>query len=273
MSTATTTAHRDGAALAYRVIGKPSHELPPLLMVMGWTGVKEDWDSLPQTLGQKRQVVVFDNRGIGESTVTEGPYSMEQLADDAMAVAEQAGLQTFDLMGISMGGMIAQTLALNYGPRIRRLVLGCTTHGGPRQVLPDGGPMSVLQNTHGKDRRAMSEALLSINIPADFRAANPAIWEALVERSMTHKRPMRGIVHQLGAIMGFDVADRLSQITTPTLVVHGTADALLPYGNGQLLERGIRGSRLHTLEGAGHMFWITHPEQTARTLSHFLDAA
>ena len=99
------------------------------------SGVKEDWHALADALAQSRRVLVFDNRGMGESDTPKDPYHMEQFVNDTLQLAAHVGFTTFDLMGISMGGMISQQVALSAPPgKIRRLILGCTYHGGMRPV-------------------------------------------------------------------------------------------------------------------------------------------
>jgi pimeloyl-ACP methyl ester carboxylesterase len=224
-------------------------------------------------LATDRPVVVFDNRGMGESDVPEGPYSIEQLADDAFAVADAVGWRRFHLLGISMGGMIAQTMALMAGDRIERLVLGCTSHGGADQTAPEPGVMASLRPAPGAPRREMVGNMLRVNYTPEWIAADPSRFERMIDLSLAYRRSMRGLMHQMGAIMGFDVSVRIAGIDRPTLVVHGDRDVLLPWPNAASIAGKIPGAQLHTLRGAGHLFWDVDEGESARVIAAFLRGA
>lgn len=260
--------------LAYQVLNPDLASLP-LVMVMGWTGVKEDWESLSEAAAADRPILVFDNRGMGESSVPDGAYTMDMLAQDAVRLAEQVGWKRFHLLGISMGGMIAQTIALTVPDRIEKLVLGCTHFGGRQVVQPLPEILNVFQAAMGAnskivDVRAYVRNLMPVNYTAAWAKANPARIEELIERSLRYRRSRRGMMSQLSAVLGFNASEKVSAIPHETLVVHGTGDNLIPYENGVRLAKKIPHARLHSLPDAGHVFWDMDSGASALAIREFL---
>jgi pimeloyl-ACP methyl ester carboxylesterase len=262
----------DDVTLAYQVLGD-DRQATPLLMIMGLTGVKEDWAALPAQLAADRQVLIYDNRGMGESSVPDGPYTIEMLAEDARKLLEHIDWPKAHVFGISMGGMIAQTLALKEPGRIEKLVLGCTAHGGRTQALPGPDALAAFQVNPTDQPRDIVRRFMWVNFTDDWIAKNPTAYEQLIDESMTYRRSRRGMMHQLGAIMTFDVAEKITGIEHETLVIHGREDRLLPYPNAELIAAKIPRCTLIDLPNAGHMFWRMDEGESARTVREFLKGA
>ncbi len=259
----------DDLKLAYRLLNEGADH-DPVLMIMGWTGVKEDWRSLAAALAERHPTVVFDNRGMGESTITEGPYTIAQLAADARRLLDHLGWEKAHVVGISMGGMIAQQLALDAPERVHRLVLGCTMHGGTGHVPPDAETLAGMQISGPvTDPRDILRATLRINFTEAWIAADPARFERIVENSLPYRRSRRGLFAQLQAILEFDLEHRIGEIQAPTLVVHGTGDRLIPCANAEKIASRIPDSRLLTLPDAGHLFWDMDEGRAAREILEF----
>jgi len=239
----------------------------PLLLIQGMSGTHLTWgEPFLARLRSDFDCVVFDNRGIGNSDEVEAPFTIADLAADAVAVMDAAGLETAHVLGISMGGMTAQELALAHPDRIRSLTLGCTYCGGLGSSLiapEDAGPLLEAMGSGDLDRTL--KAMYAVNLSPDFRAEEShfadftAMAKALPARQQT-------VQLQIGAIGGHDTQARLAEIATPTLVVHGTEDKMIPVANGKLIASLIPGSRLEVLEGIGHMFWWEQPERSAELL-------
>jgi pimeloyl-ACP methyl ester carboxylesterase len=236
-------------------------------MIQGLGYGRHGWGQSPAILARRFRVVVFDNRGFGESAVTAGPYTTPQLARDALAVLDAAGIDEANVVGISLGGMIAQELALAAPERVRKLVLCSTTAGGPNAVPM---PQQTVELMAGAPQLDPAEALrlfvvnaLSPDPPEDlveeivaYRAANPpdpAGWFALAGAGAAH-----------------DAMARLGEIRAPTLVVHGTADNVVDAGNASLLAEGIPGARLELFEGVGHLLPWERPGEFTRLVEEFL---
>lgn len=262
----------DDVTLAYRILNH-GHEATPLLMIQGLTAVKEDWADLADQLAEDRPVLVYDNRGMGESSVPDGPYTIEQLARDGLRMLDHVGWSRAHVMGISMGGMIAQELALLAPGRIDKLVLGCTGHGGASHVWPGQEVLSSFLIQPGEAPRDVVARLMRINFTDAWIAAHPDAFAAVVDEALGFRRSRRGMAGQVGAIMSFDVAERISGIAHETLVVHGREDRLLPYPNAELLAAKIPQSTLFTLPNAGHMFWRMDEGESARVIREFLRGA
>lgn len=271
-STSTRFLTRDGVRLAYQVYGAADADAAPLVMIMGLAGVKEDWRQLAPELAADRPVLVMDNRGIGESEVPAGPYTMSQFVDDVLAIMDEVGWAQADVLGISMGGMIAQQLVLTRPARVRRLVLGCTMHGGPRQVPPSPAVLQALMPQRGVDPRSAHRQALGVNYTPAWIEAQPERFEALLEENLRYRRPARGIMAQMQAIQKFDVENELARIENPALVLHGDEDQLLPLPNGESLASSIPQARLHVLHRCGHLFWHMNPTESLHVIRTFLDA-
>jgi pimeloyl-ACP methyl ester carboxylesterase len=237
----------------------------PLLLIAGIPAIADDWRALAEPLSESRRVIAHDNRGSGRSTVTAGPYSTRQLAGDAVALLDALDIARADVFGMSMGGMIAQELALGWPERVDRLILGCT-HAGVRNAAPqprDAGRAFSLQT----DDWALRMRTLA---PYAFaRTVDPALLRAFIEKKSGDVQDLAGYAAQIQAVLGHDTADRLALIAAPTLVVTGDDDRVIPAASSEIFEL-IPDSTLRTIAGAGHLFFIEQPQLTLRLLRAFL---
>ncbi len=258
----------DDAELAWSSIGDGPKTIVLIMGLGGWSG---DWGSeFTAPLANEHRVVLFDNRGTGTSSRSPGPYSLEQLARDAAAVIEQVAGERAHVLGVSMGGMIAQLVALEHSRRVDRLVLMSTHCGGARALMPLPHVLPTLFPTPGTPADVIVRTRMSAIAAPGWAENNPRAVEDRVHASLRAPTPTRTYRAQLDAIMQSDRYTRLDEIDAPTLVVHGDVDALIPYGNGELLARQIPNAKLHTLRGVGHLPMWEAPEQTAGAVIDFL---
>jgi pimeloyl-ACP methyl ester carboxylesterase len=248
----------------YEVAGPAS--APPLLLVMGLGFSSRAWDRLPARLNETFRVVVFDNRGTGRSKTRRGLWRTRQMADDAAAVLDAAGIPRASVFGISMGGMIAIELALNHPHRIHRLALGATLAGWPRSKKPTLATITalLLANLRGGGAISRLGPLLvsSASLESDF--AEFARWIASAEPADLWTRTA-----QFAAVALHRADGRVAGIRAPTLVITGDRDLLVPPENSRLLARTIPGARIHELAGAGHCFPVERLEETVSRLTEF----
>jgi pimeloyl-ACP methyl ester carboxylesterase len=214
--------------------------------------------------------VVFDPRGVGESTFTPGPYTMAQLAADAVAVLGAAGVDSAAVWGASMGCMVAQHVALLHPARVSRLLLACTSCGGPHAVPPSREAANAVL---GKGARTPGEAYriaCTVLYAEDWRAAHPEFIEAEIAERERH--PVRGGVFsaQQAAVRGHDTWDQLASIAAPTLVLHGTADLVVPWPNARILTERIPDAALDAFAGRGHLFFHETPHASANVILNFV---
>ena len=240
----------------------------PMLLIMrlGWPS--QGWHRLRPALSEKYRTIAMDNRGVGRSEVPAGPYSIAQMAADAAAVLNAARVNTAHILGVSMGGMIAQEFALQYPNKVRSLILGCTAAGGPEAVRAEEEALRVLM-TRGNDADEFA------------RAINPFIYDAgtspqIVEEDTAVRRKWYatadGYFAQLQAVMAWEAYSRLQQIAAPTLVIHGENDRLVPAENGKRIAARIPGAKLVLIPGASHIFTTDQPVLAQKAILDFLDA-
>lgn len=244
-------------------------EGPALLLIAGLPATAKDWRPFAERLADSFTVVSFDNRGSGRSDKPESYYSIEGFADDAANLIEELGIEAPHVFGFSMGGMIAQELAIRHGDSISRLVLGCTDPGGERAVQP-AEEVAEGFTYEGDDWGHRVRLLAPHAFAPDFRESNPEAYEAFVEAKTEDVQPLYAYRRQLGAAVRHDAYDRLGEIDNPTLVITGTEDAAVPPENSEFLHQEIPDSRLEYVPDAGHLFFIEKPEETAAILKSFL---
>jgi pimeloyl-ACP methyl ester carboxylesterase len=236
----------------------------PLLLIMGMSGTHLHWGKpFLAELEQSFDVVAYDHRGVGQSSRVEAPFTIADLADDALALMDALELESAHVMAISMGGMVAQELALRHPERIRTLVLGCTYPGGPGSSLTDQEVIAELTAAMlSGDREQAIRAGWKVNVSSAF-AAGQADYQAFAE--IAHQLPVAVpvIMAQAQAVGGHDTSARLPQMRIPTLVIHGTADRMLPSSNGEVIAAAIPGARLELMEGVGHLFFWEEPQRSA----------
>jgi 3-oxoadipate enol-lactonase len=241
----------------------------PLLMVMGLSFSMAMWRELRGIMAHHFRTILFDNRGVGKSDVPLRPWSMSAMARDAACVMDAAGVESSHVFGISMGGMIAQELALSEPARVRKLVLGCTQCGGPRAVRPDREVRRVfLRPLLSKEKRmeAFTPFLYDPQTPRERIEQDRAVLRLNYVR-------LRGSIAQLAAILRWQSYDRLPRIASPTLVIHGDSDRLVPPENGRMIAERIPGARFVSLPHAGHIFPTDQPERTLAEILGFLTGA
>ena len=243
----------------------------PLLLIMGLGATLEWWQRLIPVLSPRYRTLVYDNRGVGRSDIPPGPYPIPAMADDAAAVLDAAGIESAHVFGASMGGMIAQELALNHPWRVRSLILGCTACGGAQAVPASREVGAAL----GARKTMTREEAMWAMAPYIFDAGTPRqrVAEDIAVR-LQAKVTNDGYFAQLAGIRAWSgTHDRLAGLTMPTLVIHGETDQLVPAENGRVIARAIPGSRLVMIPNASHIFFTDQFEATTGALLSFLDQA
>lgn len=257
-----------GAEIFYRLEG----EGPPLLLIRGYGSHSGWWDPLfLEPLRQRFRLILYDHRGTGGSTHLRGEYSMRRLADDAASLLLGMGLEGVGVFGLSMGGMVAQELALGYPSLVGGLVLGATHCGGERAVPPrPEAARALAERAAGKG--VGREWLQAVFTPA-FAAGERETVRRYLERAALDPVPPEIVEMQKRAVAEFDSWERLPRVAAPTLVLHGEDDAVVPADNARRLAGRIPGARLELLPGVGHDFTVQAPRRSARLLLGFLQPA
>ncbi len=259
----------DGTRLHYQVTGRRGN--PPVLFIQGLGADKHGWDLQRFGLAWALRSIALDNRGAGRSDKPHGAYTLDQMADDAVAVLDDADVDTAHVVGASMGGAISQLLALRHPERVRSLTLTCTScrnHQWRRELLAGWGATA---RQHGMGSMTREAARWVIG-PRSFRRIMPAIgWLG----PLAFGRPAHAFGAQVDAILAADegLATRLGTITVPTLVVVGNQDILTPRGDSEELAELIPTAELVVISGAAHGLMIEHASTFNRILLDFLQRA
>ncbi len=259
----------DGTRLHYQVTGRPG--APPVLFIQGLGASKSGWILQRLATAPWYQAVALDNRGAGRSDKPHGVYSLEQMADDAIAVLDHAGVETAHVVGASMGGVISQILAVKYPERTRSVTLACTAAANwPwREELLAEWRDTALRRGMGE---MSAEAARWVIGPRSLRRYFPAIgW--LGPLALT--RPHHSFAGQVDAILDAPVefADRLEEIDVPVLVLVGNQDVLTPRADSEDLVERIPTAELVVISGAAHGFMVEHATTFNRVLMEFLGRA
>ena len=254
--------------LSYSVSGSgPS----TVLLIMGLGGRAADWGTdFPEMLARRHRVVTFDNRGTGASSKPKESWSLDDMAKDAVAVLDAVGAERAHVVGISMGGMISQLIALDHAARVERLVLMATHFGGEGVVFPSSELAGILAPAQGMAVDEVMRTTMSLITAPGWAKAHPEAIEELVGYAVKQPTPKRAFMAQLQAIIESDRSKRVSNIAAPTLIVHGDFDPLIPYPNGLALAKQIPNSKLVTLKGCGHMPMWEATEELGRIVGEFL---
>jgi 3-oxoadipate enol-lactonase len=254
--------------LHYEVTGSGE----PILMVMGLGGSSAGWSpELVEELSGSFRVVNYDNRGTGQSDKPDVPYSLEMFAADAVAILDDLKLRRVHLFGVSMGGMIAQEIALHYGSRVHTLTLGCTTCGGRNSVPPPAESVKLL--TAPRDGLSDADVIRRgwpLAYTPEYIKNHRDKLEASIPRLLVNATPTFVFKRHLDATYGLKTYDRLPQITMPTLVITGAKDVLIPARNSEILAERIPGAKLHIISNAGHAFFNEAPAEFLKEFVPFV---
>ena len=260
------TARVNGINIHYEIDGTGE----PLLLIMGLGANTTGWYRQIPEFSHEYQVIAFDNRGAGRSDKPNEAYSIAQMADDAHGLMVELGIDSAHIFGMSLGGMIAQELALRHSQGVRTLVLGGTMAGGPGAVFAGPEVVQLFISLGGLPPLQAIEAGLTLLYSEEYIRANKG---ELVRRSLLNAHlmaPMYAIQRQFMAVVGFNTVSRLAEIEAPTLVLSATADRVMPPQNARVLVEGISSARLVELDGAGHGFLVEKANEANAAVLGFL---
>jgi 3-oxoadipate enol-lactonase len=260
------TTAADGCRLHYEVLGRPHAE--PVLMIQGLGADRNGWVLQRFAFAAGHRVIVFDNRGVGRSDKPFARYSLEQMADDAAAVLDAAGVDEAHVVGASMGGAIAQLLAVRHPHRVRSLTLACTACSNPvwrRELLAEWASTASERGMREVSRRSMRWLVGQRSL----RRFAPAIG---LVGPLAMSCPPHAFVSQVRAILDTPdvLAEQLATITAPTLVLVGNQDVLTPRGDSEELAERIAGAELVVVSGAAHGFMVEYATTFNRIVLEFL---
>ena len=257
-------ANINDAKLYYEIHGQGD----PLLMIQGWGMDISGWQNIIYPLSKVFQVIVFDNRGTGRSEVTPGDYTTRQLADDAAALLDHLKIESAHVLGWSMGGMIAQELALAYPDKVNRLILSASS-----ARVNEKSSFIAWANIEAIARGELETAVnwqLSLCF-SNALLANEALLAEVKHRTLNPPYPVTldGLISQYAAVVSHDRRRQLGSITSPTLVLGAREDGIIDMGQVEALAREIPNSQLRMLPGA-HMYHIEYPHTFAEALIKFV---
>ena len=242
----------------------------PLVLIMGLGGGSSLWWQQIAFFSKEYQVLVYDSRGVGRTDKPDTTYSMGMMVDDAAGLLERLGIAAAHVYGVSMGGMVAQELALRYPKLVSSLVLGATTCGGGHAVMADQDTLQKLFSIMTLPADEVIKVSTSVTFSAGFIQRHPEkIKQWLIKGAESPPSPT-GFKRQAEAVAGFETYDRLPQIRVPTLVLAGTDDQLIPVENSRILASRMSDTKLILFEGAGHGYLWEAEEEANRIVLDFL---
>ena len=244
----------------------------PLLLIMGWGGNAATWNPQIEGLAQQFRVIAFDNRGVGRTSAPDGPYTTSQMACDVVGLLDGLDVPRAHVFGISMGGMVAQELAIEHPERIDTLILGCTTPGSSRAagVAQLRNDIATFRDANGKqDLEWISEFLRRLWTEEAMTKATPELQDFVL--SLIRFPPTsHGLIHQADAVAAHDAHDRLGQIPHRTLVMTGAEDTLIDPKNSEILAELIPDAKLVVFEGLRHAFHLERPALANEAIINFI---
>jgi pimeloyl-ACP methyl ester carboxylesterase len=264
--------------IAYKRFGQGK----PILFISGTSQTKDAWEPtvLSELVANNHTVIVFDNRGIGETTVGTKPFSIEQFANDTAGLLDALQIEKTDVLGASLGSFIAQELTLNYPQKVDRLILHATYCGGNEAIYASGqaaeramilSSAEVLQNMTAEEQAMV---LAQIMFPPEWLEQHPEILNTVIQLAPS-RSATPDIIQQQGLASGTwkGSCDRLVNITQPTLLIVGDQDVLLPAANAVMMAQRIPNSWLVIIQGTGHgMAWQV-PNEFSAIVQTFLETA
>ncbi len=242
---------------------------PPLLMLIGVGGHAGSWGE--HFLGRVRQhfrIIRLSNRGMGQTDIPPGVLTMRTMADDAVGLLRELGIERAHVLGISMGGNVAQELVLNHPQVVQGLVLGCTNCGPMHSVPQSAETLARLGSLWNLPPDERVRLFMSALVSPEFWESDREFMDEMIELHMSTSSQAFG--RQFGAIASFDSYDRLPQIEAPSLIIHGDKDVIIPVENAEVLRERIPGAQAEIIPGAGHQFFWEKPEESAKALVEFL---
>ena len=252
--------------ISYKIMGQGE----PIVLIMGYGSTMDMWDHhFLENLSSKYRVIVFDNRGMGNTTAPPGNFSIAQFANDTVGIMSALGIEKADVLGWSMGSFVAQELAIRHPERVNKIILYAGDCGGKEAVVPSPKVLSDLANNSGTpEERGMR--LLDLLFPKDWLSRQPAFykWFPIPKETSSPEN----IERQAQAIATWPGSfDRLGSIESPALVVTGTEDVIAPPENAFILAQRIKGSWLVQFNGAGHGLMYQYPDKLARIVGDFIE--
>jgi len=232
----------------------------PLVLVMGLGADHLAWGFQFPVFAERYRVITFDNRGAGQSDAPDRSYTTRMMADDTVGLMDALGIDRAHVLGVSLGGMIAQEIALNHPARVRSLQLHCTLG------RPDNYLKAQLANGRVQRRKLTPEEVLRAGYPWLFAPSTynerPEFVEMIVQNALADPDPMSliGFERQCDAVETHDTLDRLATIRCATLISVADQDILVPPRFSRALAERIRGAELRLIEGAGHGYFWERPD-------------
>ena len=257
--------------MQYKTFGKGD----PILLIMGATQTMDGWDpSMSQELSSSNHtVIIFDYRGVGNTTIGTKPFSIQQFANDTAGMLDALKIQKTDVFGYSMNSIVAQQLALMHPEKVNRLVLVGSTCGG-QEGIPQSSEVVKALSDVANNRTQDLETFLSITFPLKWITAHPDYLETFPKSAEIV--PSTTLVQQFNAVEKWldtnwsGVCSQLSNISKPTLIITGTEDVAVPAANSLILVQKIPGAWLVQIKGGGHGLMYQYPEEFSSILLTFL---
>ncbi len=238
-----------------------SRSSPPLLFISGLGGHVAEIPHLIASYRRSMRMIVFDGRGCGRSEKPESAYTIAGFADDAAGLLDALGVAAAVVYGSSLGGMIAQELALRHPTKVRALILGCTTAGAVRGVQPTSETLQQMIRNQSLSGDEAIEAGWQLGYSRAYIDAHRAEMLARSRAASHYGAPRDSYIRQVVAAAQHDTYDRLGNIACPVLIIHGADDVMIPAGNAELLKRGIPHAELRILPGIGHGYNLEAQEE------------
>ncbi len=259
-------AHVNDIDIYYEIHGSG----PPLVLIMGLRRNAEWWYLQIPELSKHFTVIAFDNRGAGRSDKPEMEYSIRLFADDTAGLMNFLGIPKAHILGISMGGYIAQELAINHPDKVNGLILGCTSCGGSRAVSMSEERMEKFAANKGLTPEQILRKDMDLYFSDRFVREHPERIEEFVNISFRYYQPADAFFRQLNACLNHDTADRVSKVSSPTLIMTGDDDHLVPSENSRILKELMPEADLELFPGCRHCFFMEESERFNRSVVAFL---